>query len=149
MTGGSYSIGVYSYTGDNAVAFTDFDAPATFFLGSFSTAGMAVGQQFSFDVTAAFNAGAGGSLGIRLQATTEPGQTSYTFNNFELDTAPAATVPEPSTVLMVGTGLFGAAGRYRRRRAAVQPTSRIHLPTAGGAEPIGPALRERRRSTGA
>ena len=79
---------------------------------------MSVGQQFSFDVTAAFNANAAGSLGIRLQPLSEPGEKSYTFNNFELDTDPPAPVPEPGTLLMVGLGIAGAAVRYRRRRAA-------------------------------
>jgi hypothetical protein len=116
VTGGSYLIGVYGYTGNNAFSFTDFDAVTTFFLGSFSTAGMIVGQQFSFDVTAAFNATAGGSLGIRLQALSEPEQTSYTFNNFKLDTDPPAQAPEPGAMLMLGIALAGAAGRYRRRR---------------------------------
>jgi hypothetical protein len=118
VTGGSYSIGVFAYTGNNTFSIGDFDASPTFFLGSFSTAGLTVGQQFSFDVTAAFNANAGGSLGIRLQALTEPGQTSYTFDNFELDTDPPAPVPEPGTMLLVGTGLAGATIRCRRRRAA-------------------------------
>ena len=66
-----------------------------------------------FDVTTAFNANAGGSLGIRLQAISEPGQTSYTFGNFALTTA-AAPVPEPGTLLMLGTGLAAAAVRLRR-----------------------------------
>jgi hypothetical protein len=42
VTGGSYSIGVYAYTGNSAYSVTDFDTPATFLLGSFSTAGMIV-----------------------------------------------------------------------------------------------------------
>jgi hypothetical protein len=118
VTGGSYSIGVYAYTGNSAYSVTDFDALATFFLGSFSTAGMIVGQQFSFDVTSAFNANVAGSLGIRLQPLSEPGQTSYTFNNFKLDTDPPARVPEPGTLLMVGIGISGAAVRCGRRRIA-------------------------------
>jgi hypothetical protein len=107
-------------TGNSAYSITDFDALATFFLGSFSTAGMIVGQQFSFDVTAAFNANAGGSLGIRLQPVSEPGQTSYTFDDFKLDTDPPA-VPEPATLLMLGTGISGAAVRYSLRRRNRMP----------------------------
>jgi len=117
VTGGSYTIGVFSYLGDNAIALTDYQAPGVL-IGSFSTAGLVVGTPFSFDVTAAFNANAGGSLGIRLQALSEPGQTSYTFDNFLIDTSAAAPVPEPSTMLLVATGVVGAAVHYRRRRAA-------------------------------
>jgi hypothetical protein len=119
VTGGSYEIGVFAYSANNAFSSADFDAAPTFFLGSLSTGGMTVGQQFSFDVTAEFNARVGGSLGIRLQATTEPLQTSFTFNNFVLDTDPQmqTAVPEPGTMLMLGSGL-AAAVRYRRRRAA-------------------------------
>jgi len=114
VSGGSYTVGVYAYAGNNALSFSDFDVPGSL-LGSFSTAGMTIGTPFSFDVTAAFNANVGGSLGIRLQALTEPGQTSYTFNNFTLDTAPVAAMPEPGTMLLLGIGLAGAVARYRCR----------------------------------
>jgi PEP-CTERM motif-containing protein len=113
-TGGTYTIGVFAYVGNNAFDLSDFQAPGVL-LGTFSTAGLAVGTPFSFDVTAAFNANAGGNLGIRLQALSEPSQTSYTFNSFALGTTPAA-VPEPATMLMLGTGLASAAARFRRRR---------------------------------
>jgi PEP-CTERM motif len=112
-TGGSYTIGVFSYAGDNTITPSDYQAVGTL-LGWFSTAGLTVGTPFSFDVTTAFNANAGGSLGIRLQALGEPGQTSYTFDNFKVETIVAA-VPEPFTMLLLGTGLGGAALRYRRR----------------------------------
>jgi len=116
VTGGSYTIGVFSYSGNNAIALADYSA-AGVLIGSFSTDGLAVGTPFSFDVTAAFNANTGGSLGIRLQALSEPDSTSYTFGNFAIDTSAAAPVPEPSTMLLIGTGLLGAAVHYRRRAA--------------------------------
>jgi hypothetical protein len=114
VTGGNYTIGVFSYVGDNTTTLVDYQAVGTL-LGSFSTAGLTVGTPFSFDVTAAFNTNVGGSLGIRLQALSEPGQTSYTFDNFEINTT-ARAVPEPGMMLMLGTALAGAAVRYRRRR---------------------------------
>jgi hypothetical protein len=114
VSGGSYTVGVYAYAGDNAWSVSDFDALGTL-VGSFSTAGLTVGTPFSFDVTAAFNANAGGSLGIRLQALTEPAQTSYTFNNFTLDTDPPATVPEPGTMLVLAAGVAAAVVRNRGR----------------------------------
>jgi hypothetical protein len=117
MTGGSYTIGVFSYSGNNAIALADYQAPGVL-IGSFSTAGLAVGTPFSYDVTAAFNANAGASLGIRLQALSEPNQTSYSFGSFQIDTGAAAPVPEPSTMLLLGTGVAGLAVRHRRRRAA-------------------------------
>lgn len=115
-TGGTYTIGVFAYTGNNTLSFADFDA-AGVLVGSFSTAGLTVGTPFSFDVTAPFNLHAGGSLGIRLQALSEPGQTSFTFNNFQLETSAVAPVPEPATMLLLGAGLAGGVFRRRRRTA--------------------------------
>jgi len=115
VTGGSYTIGVFSYVGDNLTTLSDYQAVGSL-LGSFSTAGLTVGTPFSFDVTSALNANVGGSLGIRLQALSEPGQTSYTFDNFQISTT-STPVPEPGTLLMLGTGIAGAAARYRRRRS--------------------------------
>lgn len=112
VSGGAYTIGVYAYSGDNAWSLGDFDAAGTL-VGSFSTASLIVGTSFSFNVTTAFNANAGGSLGIRLQALTEPEQTSYTFNNFALDTDPRGAVPEPGTLLLLATGLATMVARRR------------------------------------
>jgi hypothetical protein len=115
ITGGSYTIGVFSYVGDATTSLSDYQAAGTL-LGSFSTTGLTVGTPFSFDVTTAFNTNGGGSLGIRLQALSEPGQTSYTFDNFQINTT-AGAVPEPGTMLMLATGLVGAAVRFGRRRS--------------------------------
>jgi hypothetical protein len=117
VTGGSYTIGVFAYTGNNSITLSDYSAVGTL-LGTFSTAGLIVGTPFSYDVSALFNANVGGSLGIRLQALSEPGQTSYTFDKFQINTTAGAPVPEPGTLLMLGSGLAGVVARCRRRRTA-------------------------------
>jgi hypothetical protein len=114
---GNYTINVFAYLGDNSIGLSDYQAPTIALLGSFSTVGMVVGQTFSFDVTAPFNAallssGGTGSLGIRLQpATADPGfgGAANRFATFQL-----TTVPEPSSLALLGTG--GLLIIYRKRR---------------------------------
>jgi hypothetical protein len=111
---GNYTIEVYAYTGDNAIQITDFQAAGTL-VGSFSTAGLTVGQVLSFDVTSAFNGNVGGSLGLRLQPSTNPGNNvANQFTDFRITTSEA--VPEPTTLTMFGLGALGFAGAALRRR---------------------------------
>jgi len=125
---GNYTINVFAYSGDNSIALSDYQAPAIALLGSFSTVGMVVGQSFSFDATAPFNAallssGGTGSLGIRLQPATDPGAGlgggfANRFGNFQLNTA---LIPEPSSVVLFGTGALLIGYLWWRRKPGHTP----------------------------
>lgn len=54
--GGPFLIDVYAYAGNNAEDLSDWEAAPTALIGSFSTAGLAVGAIISFDVNSAFDA---------------------------------------------------------------------------------------------
>jgi hypothetical protein len=107
-------ISINAYQGNNQPDFSDFSIPTFMTVGSFATLGLTVGQTLSFDVTSAYNfaiASGFNSLGFRLQ---EGGISPVTFNNFRLSST--TTVPEPTTMLLFGTGLAGVAAMVRRRR---------------------------------
>ncbi len=84
------NIKVDTYLGNNAEDISDYQAASTGTIGSFSTAGLAVGNTVSLDITsllaAALSAG-NTSLGIRLvfdSATTPTGANAITFDTFSL-----------------------------------------------------------------
>src|SRR5688572_19277821 len=116
------TIDVVAYAGNSVEDFGDYEAAAIGTVGSFGTAGLAVGDVLSFDIAAIFNAAIGGgqtSLGIRLQRAGESGANTgaWTFDTFRLtvDDQSTGVVPEPGTWVLMATGL-GVIGLVARRR---------------------------------
>jgi hypothetical protein len=119
----SGSINVFAYQGNNLENIGDYSALRLDILGSFSTAGLVVGDILSFDVTEIFNAfvtDGNTSLGIRLERAGESpaNQGAVTFDTFRLTSNDLTTTvtPEPGTYLLLATGLAGVAFLARRRR---------------------------------
>jgi hypothetical protein len=116
------AINVFAYQGNNLEDIGDYSALRLDILGSFSTAGLVVGDVLSFDVTEIFNAfiaDGNTSLGIRLERAGEAptNRGAVTFDTFRLTSNDLTTVtPEPGTYLLLATGLAGVALLARRRR---------------------------------
>jgi len=118
------TIDVYAYQGNNLEDISDFQAAPTTFVGSFSTAGLVVGQVISMDISSQFASAltsAWGSLGIRLQVDTGSpagnvgSSSAWTFDTFRLSSTSESTVPDAgSTVALLGITL-SALGLIRRR----------------------------------
>ncbi|MBN9428937.1 MAG: IPTL-CTERM sorting domain-containing protein [Burkholderiales bacterium] len=124
----SGTVEVVAYVGNNAANVSDFSAPATATLGTFSTAGATVGQVFNLDVTSALNAAIASSdvsFGVRLARSPESSANeALSFNNFQL-VLPAAPIAAPTPVptvsqwgLMILSALLAlfAIGQMRRMR---------------------------------
>lgn len=116
------NINVFAYQANNNEDISDYEIATLGSVGSFSTAGLLVGNTLSFDIAAIFNNAIDNgwsSLGMRLQVEdwndTQGG--AWTFDNFRLTTDNLTTaVPEPSTYAMLLVGLVGIGLAARRRR---------------------------------
>jgi hypothetical protein len=119
------TVDVVAYQGNNLEDIGDHQAASVGTVGSFSTAGLSVGDVLSFDITSIFDAAiASGapSLGIRLQRSGESSANAgaWTFDTFRLtsDDQSTSVAPEPGGNALLATGL-GAIGLAVVRRRSV------------------------------
>jgi hypothetical protein len=114
------NIDVVAYASNNTEDISDFQAPSIGTVGTFSTAGLAVGNTLSFDITSIYNnalASSLPSLGIRLQtaAGTNTGGGALTFDTFRL-TSDNQTTAIPTPALLPGLIGMGLATLRKNRR---------------------------------
>lgn len=115
-------IEVLAYLGNNTENLSDFEAASTGLVGSFSTAGLVVGQTLSFDIsallTAAITAG-DPSLGIRLQKVGSTGGGAIVFDSFRLTTENLSdgVIPLPAAAWLFLAGIGALAARRKLVRA--------------------------------
>ncbi len=124
------TIKVDVYQGNNTEDISDYQAPSLGNVFTFSTAGLAVGDILSFDITSYFNAAvtAGwSSLGIRLIADPLNDRGAWTFDSFRLtnsndcrpgNPACGGQVSEPESLALLGVAMLSAIVALRRRRQA-------------------------------
>lgn len=108
---GTFDVEVSTFDGNNTEDVADFSAPSTENLGSFSTAGLQVDDLLTFDITDAYNSAVSRdipALGVRLQASTDPGIAAFVFGEFEL--APAGVPTTPPWALVVLVAMFVVLG---------------------------------------
>jgi hypothetical protein len=123
------NINVVAYAGNNTENISDFQDPSIGTVGTFSTAGLALGNILSFDISSIYNnalTNSLSSLGIRLQFAdgTDTGGGALTFDNFRL-TSDNQTTDVPTPALL--PGLIGLGLNVWRKRKAETSEQEIEV----------------------
>ncbi len=85
-----------------------------FFLGGNTTPGPNPYVNFSFDITNLV--GSGGTFQLRFAEVDNQSFFHLGVDNVSINATSAAPIPEPTTMILLGTGLVGVVAKARRRR---------------------------------